>query len=138
MLPAVKRVLIVVAIAATGVFASLGTAQAATGTARLTSAAASPDGCCAPTSKIEGTGKALKFVPKTVTAAPVAGTCSSTEYSFLVVNETKATQHVTYMGSPYGPALPPKQRLYLCFSSAGVGTLSLTKDPKAKLKFTIT
>ena len=41
-------------------------------------------------------------MPKSVKALPVSGTCSSTNYSFLIVNKTKAYQQVEYSGGHLG------------------------------------
>jgi hypothetical protein len=136
MLHTVKRMLVVAALATTCVIASIGTAQASTSSARLVSSVAAV--ASQPTTSIEGRGSALKFIPKTVTAGAVAGACSSTNYSFLIVNKTKATQQIVYRGSVFGSPIPPKNGLLVCGSGAIKGTFSLQADPKAKLKFNIT
>jgi hypothetical protein len=112
MLRSVTRAVVIVAVATTGIFASAGAASAAAPLARLT---ASTSGATAtsPTSQITGSGKLRKFAPNHVTAAPATGTCSSTNYSFLVKNVTHGT-------------------------GAGSGVITLKGDAKAKLNFTIT
>jgi hypothetical protein len=137
MLPRIHRILAISALAATGIVAGAGSAHAAIGT-RLTWSASSGATATLPSSKIEGTGRALRFVPKSITAGPTVGTCSSTNYSFLVINSTMRSQQIIYMGMPLGSPITPKQGLLVCANGAGTGSLTVRRDPKAKLSFTIT
>jgi hypothetical protein len=136
MLHTVTRALVIVAVATAGIFASSGAASAAAPLAPLTAVTAAPV-TTPPSSLIKGAGKTRKFVPNTVTAAPAAGTCSSTNYSFLVTNQTRATQTLMYNGTVLG-VIKPKLALFVCATGAGSGTITLKGDPKAKLAFTIT
>ena len=132
----VSRMLVVIAIAGSGIAASAGTAQAAT-SVRLSSAAGAV-AATQPTTNIEGKGSNLKWVPKSVHALPVSGTCASTNYSFLVLNKTKATQQIVYQGKPLFTPIPPKNGLYVCASGPIKATFKLQADPGAKLKLTVT
>jgi hypothetical protein len=136
MLDTLKRGAVIIAVATGGLFAASGTAQAASPVAL--SAVAVNAATTRPTSKIEGTGTALRFVPKSVTAAPTTGTCTASNYSFLVVNDTKVGQQVMYMGAALGKIIKPKNGLLVCANGAGTGKLSVKRDPKAILSFTIT
>lgn len=133
MLHTVTRALVIVAVATAGIFASAGAASAAAPLATLTAAPATTP----PSSLIKGAGTTRRFVPNTVTAAPITGTCSSTNYSFLITNETKATQTLMYNGAVLG-VIKPKLALFVCATGAGSGTIKLKGDSKAKLVFTIT
>ena len=137
MLPRIRRILAISALAATGIVAGAGSSHAAIGT-RLTWSASSVAVGTLPSSKIEGTGRALRFVPKSITAVPTVGICSSTNYSFLVINSTRRSQQIIYMGVPLGSPITPKQGLLVCANGAGTGSLTVRRDPKAKLSFTIT
>jgi hypothetical protein len=137
MLPRVHRILLITALAATGFIAGAGSAHAAIGT-RLTWSASSGATATLPSSKIGGTGKALRFVPKSITAGPTVGTCSSTNYSFLVINSTRRSQQIIYMGMPLGSPIKPKLGLLVCADGAATGSLTVRRDPRAKLSFTIT
>ncbi len=136
MLHTVKRMLVIAAVATTCVIASTGTAQASTSTAKLVSSVAVV--ATRPTTSIEGKGANLRWVPRTIAAPAAPGTCSSTNYSFLIVNKTRATQQVVYRGSAFGSPIPPKNGLFVCGSGAIRGTFSLQADPNARLKFNIT
>jgi hypothetical protein len=136
MLETLKRGAVISALATAGLFAASGTAHAASPV--TLSAVAVNAATTGPTSKIEGTGTALKFVPKSVTAAPTTGACTTTNYSFLIVNETKVGQQVIYMGAALGNIIKPKNSLLVCANGAGTGKLSLKRDRKAILSFTIT
>jgi hypothetical protein len=133
----VTRALVIVAVATTGIFASAGAASAAAPLARLTGVTGASV-ATQPSTQIKGAGKTRKFVPNNVTAAPISGTCSLTNYSFLVTNETKATQTLMYNGQQLANPVPPKQQLAVCSTTAGSGVITLKGDPKAKLSFTIT
>jgi hypothetical protein len=137
MLRMIKRAVVIIAVGTTGIFASIGTAHAATGPARLTSVTAVTT-TAPPSSSIKGAGATRKFVPATVTAAPVSGTCSPTNYSFLIKNLTKRPQQVMYNGAALGSPIKTHQSLLVCADGAGTGTLDLKGDAKAKLTFTIT
>jgi hypothetical protein len=137
MLNTVKRVMVIAAIATTGIFAGAGTAHAAAQATGL-SAVSSASTLTAPTSVIKGAGKTRKFVPNSVTAAPATGTCSSTNYSFLIHNSTMHTQTIMYLGAQLGSPIKSKQGLYVCAAGAGTGKLTLKGDVKAFLNFTIT
>jgi hypothetical protein len=137
MLSRTHRVLAITVLAATGFIAGVGSAHAATET-RLTWSASSAPAASLPSSKIEGTGSVLRFVPKSITAGVTVGTCSSTNYSFLVINSTTRRQQIIYMGMPLGSPITPKQGLLVCANQAGTGSLKIQRDPKAKLSFTIT
>jgi hypothetical protein len=136
MLSTVKRVLVIAAVATAGVAASAGTAHASTAV-RVTSGVGSV-ALTTPTTNVEGTGSALKWVPATIRAKAVAGTCSSTNHSFLIVNKTKANQQVEYSGGALGAPIPPKNGLYVCASGAIKTTFWLKADKAAKLKVNIT
>ena len=136
MLHTLKRMLVIAAVAATGVIASVGTAQASTSSAAPASSVAAA--AAQPTTVIKGSGSALKFVPRSVTATHVSGNCTSTNYSFLIVNRTRATQQVIYKGASFGSPIPPRNGLFVCGSRPIKGTFSLHADPLAKLHFIIT
>jgi hypothetical protein len=67
----------------------------------------------------------------------VSGTCSSTNYSFLIINKTRAAQQIIYRGSPLFSPIPAKQGLYVCASGALRATFTLQADANAKLKIVI-
>ena len=136
MLRTVRRLLVIAAVATTGVIASVGTAHASSSSAALTWSVTAV--AAQPTTSIQGTGSALKFVPRSVTARHITGTCTATNYSFLILNKTRATQQVTYKGAAFGPPIPPKNGLLVCATGAIKGTFSLRADPLARLHFTIT
>ena len=125
MLQTWKRAAVIATITATGAFASVGTVYASSGAGH-------------PLTKIEGSGKALKWVPNKLTAKHITGTCSSTNYSFKVTNTTKSSETITYNGSPIGPAIPAGQSQFVCGSAAGTAVLALKADPKAHLTVTLT
>ncbi len=137
MLRTVTRVLVIAAVATTGVAASMGTAHASASAPRLVAALSAPV-ATHPTTLIEGSGKKLRWVPKTIAATSVAGTCTSTNFSFLITNKTKVAQQVKYQGKPFSTAIPPSHGLFVCASGAINGTFTLKADAKAKLTFTIT
>jgi hypothetical protein len=91
------------------------------------------------TVKIVDKSKKAVYSPDKV-SGPAVSTCSSTSYSFLVVNNTKANQTVTYEGKPLTGEKPikPKDGLYICGTAAGTGTFSLKSNKKATLAVTIT
>jgi hypothetical protein len=136
MLPTLQRTLAVTAICATGIIAGTGTAHATT--VRTLTVAAAMSAASPPSSRIEGSGTALRFVPKSITGTTITGQCSTTNYSFLVVNDTKAKQQVVYMGAPLGNPIKPKQGLLVCDTATATGSLSLSRDSHATLRFAIT
>lgn len=135
MLRTITRLLVVIAIAGSGIAATAGTAHASA--AIRLSSAAGVVAASQPTTNIEGKGHNLKWVPKSVKALPVSGTCSSTNYSFLVLNKTKATQQIVYKGKPLFTPIPPKNGLYVCASGPIKATFTLQADPGAKLRLTV-
>jgi hypothetical protein len=137
MLNTVTRAVVIAAIATTGMFAGAGAAHAAAPATGVT-AVSSASTLTPPTSVIKGSGTTRRFVPNSVTAAPATGTCSSTNYSFLIHNSTLHTQTIMYLGAQLGSPIKPKQGLYVCAAGAGTGKLTLKGDVKAFLKFTIT
>jgi hypothetical protein len=137
MLRTVTRVLILAAVAVTATATSMDTAHASGAAPRLVAVLAAPV-ATQPTTLIEGSGKKLKWVPKTINATSVAGTCSRTNYSFLITNKTKVAQQVTYQGMAFNLPIPPKEGLFVCADGAISGTFTLKADAKAKLTFHIT
>jgi hypothetical protein len=137
MLRTVKRVLVIAAITTTGVAASVATAHASTAGPRLVTAVGAV-AATQPTVNLSGKGKALTWTPKSVKAKPVSGTCAAGNYSFLIVNNTKANQQVEYSGGPLGSVIPPKDGLYVCGSGKIKTNFWPKADPKALLKVTIT
>lgn len=139
MLPGVKPALVIAAIATTGAFASLGTAQAATSSVKLSWAADAPAASSIPTSNIKVTGSALKFVPKTLTVNQTGanGRCTKKSHSFNVTNRTSVSQQLESMGSPVLSAIPPGETEGICVfttnGSAGSFRLTLQKDANAVL-----
>jgi hypothetical protein len=132
MLPVTKRVLGVAAIIAAGAFTGVSTAHASTTAARAFTIVAAP-AAGHPTTKIEGSGKALKWAPNKLKAKHAAGTCSSTNYSFKVVNTTSASQTITYKGAAIGAAIPAGATDLVCGSEPGNAVLALKADAKAHL-----
>jgi hypothetical protein len=137
MLRTVTRVLVIAAVASTGVAASMGTVQASASAPRLVATLSAPV-ATQPTTLIEGSGKKLKWVPKTINATSIQGTCASTNFSFLITNKTTTAQQVEYQGKPFSLAIPPMHGLYVCANGAIKGTFKLKADAKAKLTFNIT
>ena len=136
MLRTVIRMLVIAAVVTTGMLASAGSVDASARVRPLHAAgvvAVTP-----PTTNIEGRGSALRWVPRSLTAVHVSGTCSSTNYSFLILNKTRAAQQIIYQGSPLFSPIPAKQGLYVCASSRLRATFSLQADPNAKLRIVIT
>jgi hypothetical protein len=125
MLQTWKRVAVIATITATGVFASVGTAYASTAASH-------------PTTKIEGSGSALKWVPNKLTAKHITGTCSSTNFSFTVTNTTKSSETITFNGTAIGPAIPAGKSELVCGTAAGKAVLALKADHKAHLTVTLT
>jgi hypothetical protein len=135
MLRTVKRVLVIAAIATTGVVASAGTGHAAAAPRFIThvgAVASTP-----PTTNLSGKGSALKWAPKSVKGLPVSG-CSASGYSFLILNKTSATQTIEYSGGSLQPPIPPKEGLYVCASGKIKTTFWPEADSKAILKVNIT
>ncbi len=124
MLQTWKRAAVIATIAATGVFASVGTAHASTAAGH-------------PTTKIEGSGRALSWVPNKITAKHITGTCSTTNYSFAVTNTTTSPETITQNGTAIGPAIPAGKTELVCGSAAGKAVLALKADPKAHLAVTL-
>lgn len=116
---------------------SMGAAHAS-GAAPTLVAVLSAPGAAQPTTLIEGRGNNLRWVPNTITATSVAGTCSSANYSFLITNKTKVAQQVRYQGKNFNLPIPPQQGLFVCADGAVTGTFTLKADRKAKLTFHIT
>lgn len=136
MLRTVKRILLIAAVATTGMAASVGTAHASS-SVRLVSAAGVV-AATQPTTRIERSGSALVWVPMRVRGLAAPGTCSSSNYSFLILNRTRVAQQVMYQGSPLFSPIPAKQGLYVCASGALRATFSLQADRSAKLRIVIT
>ena len=136
MLRTVNRMLIIVAIGTSVVATSVTTARAST-SVRLASAAAGIVGT-QPTTNIEGHAATLKWVPNSVRALPAPGTCSSTNYSFLILNKTRRTQQVMYQGSPLFSPIPRNNGLYVCASGKLRATFALQANAHALLKVVIT
>lgn len=135
MLRSITRMLAVIAIAGSGIAADAGTAHASA-SSRLSSGAGAV-ATTQPTTNIEGRGHNLKWVPNSVKALPVSGTCSSTNYSFLILNKTKATQQIEYQGKPLFTPIPPKNGLYVCASGPIKATFTLKADSGAKLRLVV-
>jgi hypothetical protein len=136
MLRTVKRMVVIAAVATTGMVASVGSVHASA--AVRTVSAARVVAVTPPTTNIEGRGSALRWVPRSLTAVHVSGTCSPTNYSFLILNKTRASQQIIYQGSPLFSPIPAKQGLYVCASARLKATFSLQADANAKLKIVIT
>jgi hypothetical protein len=136
MLDTLKRGAVIITLATAGLFAASSTAHAASPV--TVSAVAVNAASTGPTSKIEGTGTALRFVPKSVTGPPTTGKCTTSNDSFVIVNDTKVGQQVMYMGAKLGNVIKPRNSLLVCANGAGTGKLSVARDPKAILSFTIT
>jgi hypothetical protein len=81
-------------------------------------------------------GKAV-YSPTKV-SGPSEATCSATTYAFLIINNTKSDQTVTYRGAALGAAIPPKDGLYICATGAITATFHLKSNKKAVLHVTIT
>jgi hypothetical protein len=137
MLRTVTRVLVIAAVAITATATTVGPAHASGAAPRLVAVLAAP-GATQPTTLIEGSGKKLKWVPKSISATSVAGTCSSANYSFLITNKTKVPQQVKYQGKNFNVPIPPQRGLFVCADGAVTGTFTLKADAKAKLTFHIT
>ena len=76
------------------------------------------------------------FVPSKLSAGVTVGTCSTTNYSFAVVNATKTSEQLLYKGSPAGPPIPPKFGLVVCAGS-GIVKFGLASNSKAHLTVTV-
>ncbi len=135
MLRTITRMLVVFAVAGSGVAASAGTAHASTWVRPWSAVGAV--GATQPTTNIDGRGHNLKWVPNSVKALPISGTCSSTNYSFLVLNKTRATQQIEYKGQPLFKPIPPKNGLYVCASGPIKATFTLKADAGAKLRLVV-
>jgi hypothetical protein len=138
MLEPVKRLLAVAAITTAALAASAATADASTSTVTPLVTATSAVAVTQPVTNLEGKGSALKWSPKSIKAAPVPGACSATNYSFLILNETKVDQQVEYSKGALGSLIAPKDGLYVCSSGPIRTTLWPEADRKAKLKMDIT
>jgi hypothetical protein len=139
----VKRILVVGAIATTGVFASVGTTHAAaaprfTGhvlSGPLVASAKVVNSFIVPKGAKEG------FSPAKLTVPDVTGTaCAVTDYSFAVSNFTTSTQQLTNAGSPIANPIPEFTAELICADDGDVGgsfVLNLAANPKAKLTITL-
>jgi hypothetical protein len=137
MLRTVKRVLVIAAIATTGVVASAGTGHAAAAPRFITHVGAAAT-TTLPTTNLSGKGAKLKWAPKSIKGAPTSTECATAPYSFEILNKTKASQQIVYSGGDLGSPIPAGQGLYVCGSGKIKTTFWPAADPKAILKVTIT
>jgi hypothetical protein len=137
MLRTVKRVLVIGAIATSGVIASVGTAHAAVAPRFITHVAAATT-TTLPTTNLSGKGAKLKWAPTSIKGKPTNTQCATAPYSFEILNKTKASQQIVYSGGDLGSPIPAGQGLYVCGSGKLKTTFWPAADPKAILKVTIT
>jgi hypothetical protein len=130
----VASAIVVPALAGT-VALSAGTATAAPA-AHLSTGKATAVAATAPTVNIKGSTAVYR--PHRVTGAIVTGTCSSTNYSFLILNGTHKTQQVTLNGAAFGSPIPKGGGLYVCGTGEIKATFSLASNTAAVLNATIT
>ena len=142
MLPTIKRSLVIAVIATMGVFASVGTAHAASAS-RVSLHALSTSHVhgltSAKNSNILPKGRThFKFKPNAIKVPD----CSNPRVtgSFSVTNDSSVSQQAEYGGSPLGGPIAPGGVLYVCASTGGAGgqgQVTLASDPTATLTFTV-
>jgi hypothetical protein len=144
MRPTIKRLLVIGAIATTGMFASVSTTHAApaphfagghVASRPMIAGAKVLNTFIVPKKAKEG------FSPTKLTVPDVTGAnCTQTNYSFLVTNITVDTQQLAYGGSPILNPIPSGTVEWICVDNGGVGgslVLNLAANAKANLTITV-
>jgi hypothetical protein len=142
MLRTIKRSLVIAVIAVSGVFASVGTAHAASVSRMSLHAVSTPNiqGLTkAKNSNVLPRGKRnFKFNPKAIKVPD----CSNPKVtlSFTVTNDSSISQQLEVGGSPLGSPVAPGGVVYVCASSGGSGgsvQVTLASSTTAVLTVTV-
>jgi hypothetical protein len=91
------------------------------------------------TTTLSGSGSKVVFTPNRLTGVPLVPTseCSTSEYSFSIVNSTARSQKVTIDGALQAK-ISPEQGTVVCLGTAGKYTFTLRSSPSAVLKVVVT
>jgi hypothetical protein len=90
-----------------------------------------------PITDIEGkSAKVAVYKPTKLSAKTITGTCSTTNFSFAVINATKVKETITY-GTESLPLKPKYGEVFCATSGSGVTKFGLKGNKKAVLTVTL-